>query len=367
MKVLVIGGYGNAGSPVVEMLLRATEASVVVAGRDGDRARQLIVRLVTAEPTVSDRLSWAQFDATDDAHLRTQLAAVDLLIVAAGLAPAAAGTVGACIDTGTDYIDIQVSGSKVTQVQALNAHVRAAGICVVTDGGFHPGLPAAMTRMVATRVPLRTAQVASVIAIDWAGLGPLADSTVAEMMDEFRDFAYEEYSGGRWRSARSTRTVAFPEPFGDRTCAAMGLAEMHQVTSALPGLSEAGFYVGGFNPVVDRAILPLAWLGMRVAPGASAGPLGRLLQWGLVRFSKPPYGTILQLDGSVDGEFAPRPLMRVSHPDGYRLTAAPVVATVAQMLAGHRPPGVHLQGMFVEPVRFFTDLAALDVAVEYPN
>ncbi len=367
MRVLVIGGYGNAGSPIVEMLLRATGASVVVAGRDGIRARELIAQLATTEAAASSRLSWAQFDATDDGQLRTQLDAVDLVIVAAGLAPAAADTVRACLDTGTDYIDIQVSGSKVIQIQALDEQARAAGVCVVTDGGFHPGLPAAMIRRVATRVPLRTAQVASVIAIDWAGLGPLADSTVAEMMDEFRDFAYEEYSGGRWRSARSTRAVSFPEPFGDRTCAAMGLAEMHQVTSALPGLSSAGFYVGGFNPVVDRAILPLAWLGMRVAPGASAGPLGRLLQWGLVRFSEPPYGTVLQLDGSVDGEFAPRPLMRVMHPDGYRLTAAPVVATAGQMMAGHRMPGVHLQGMFVEPVRFFTDLANLGVSVEYPT
>lgn len=29
--------------------------------------------------------------------------------------------------------------------------------------------------------------------------------------------------------------------------------------------------------------------------------------------------------------------------------------------------GVHLQAMFVEPVGFFTDLADLGVAVEYPT
>jgi saccharopine dehydrogenase (NAD+, L-lysine-forming) len=212
---------------------------------------------------------------------------------------------------------------------------------------------------------LDRAVVASVIAVDWAGLRPLADSTVAEMMEEFRDFAYEEYRSGRWGSAGRQPTFTFPAPFGPRKAAAMGLVEMHQLTRALPALRETGFYVGGFNPVVDYVVIPLAMAGMRIAPERLGPPLGRLLHWALVRFSRRPYGTILQLDGNLAGQPS-RTLMRISHPDAYFVTAAPTVAAALQILNGtaHRP-GAHTQAMLVEPTRFFADQVDMGLTVEW--
>jgi saccharopine dehydrogenase (NAD+, L-lysine-forming) len=145
----------------------------------------------------------------------------------------------------------------------------------------------------------------------------------------------------------------------------MGLAEMHQLTAALPGLRETGFYVGGFNPVVDYAVIPAAMAGMRISPSRLGPPLGRLLHWGLVRFSRPPYATILQLDGNAAGK-SPETLMRISHLDAYRVTAAPTVAAALQVLDGSaRRPGVHTQAMLVAPSRFFADIAAMGITVEW--
>ena len=145
----------------------------------------------------------------------------------------------------------------------------------------------------------------------------------------------------------------------------MGLAEMHQLTAALPGLSETGFYVGGFNPVVDYALIPVAMAGMRLAPDLLGPSLGRLLHWGLIRFSRPPYGTVLQLDGNAPGR-QQATLMRISHPDAYQVTAAPTVAAALQILDGTpRSPGVHTQAMFVEPTRFFADQSAMGISVEW--
>jgi len=267
---------------------------------------------------------------------------------------------------GVDYLDIQVSHTKTQRLLAMDAQARAAGVTIVTDGGFHPGVPAAMVRYADQHLGgLERALVASVIAVDWAALRPLADSTVAEMMEEFRDFAYEEYRSGRWGSAGTQPTFTFPDPFGPRKAAAMGLAEMHQLTQAKPGLRETGFYVGGFNPVVDYAMIPLAMAGMRIAPDRLGPPLGRLLHWGLLRFTRPPYGTMLQLDGNAAGQ-PPRTLMRISHPDAYFVTAAPTVAAALQILDGTaRRPGAHTQAMLVEPVRFFADQAAMGLTVEW--
>jgi hypothetical protein len=105
--------------------------------------------------------------------------------------------------------------------------------------------------------------------------------------------------------------------------------------------------------------------GMRIAPDRLGRPLGRLLHWGLLRFTRPPYGTVLQLDGNEPGRPA-RTLMRISHPDAYVVTAAPTVAAAVQLLDGTAHcPGAHTQAMLVEPTRFFADQAAMGLTVEW--
>jgi saccharopine dehydrogenase (NAD+, L-lysine-forming) len=364
--VLVVGGYGNAGAAITELLLTHSDHTVRVGGRREDRARLFVGELGARDPQWVTRLEAVGVDATARASLERALDGVDVCIAAAGTSRSADIAVEATLARGVDYLDIQVGHAKAERVLAMDARARDAGVALVTDGGFHPGVPAAMVRYANQRLGgLQRATVASVIALDWASLRPLAESTVAEMMEEFRVFAYEEYRDGRWSTAHSQPTVTFPEPFGPRKAAAMGLAEMHQLTDALPGLRDTGFYVGGFNPVVDYTIIPLAMAGMRIAPDRLGRPLGRLLHWGLLRFTRPPYGTVLQLDGNEAGR-PPRTLMRISHPDAYVVTAAPTVAAALQVLDGTaRRPGAHTQAMLVEPTRFFADQAAMGLTVEW--
>lgn len=364
--VLVIGGYGNAGAEITRLLLAHSDHHILVGGRSRERGLAFVDEVragATADAT--SRVEAVTLDATDHPSVEAALDGVDLCLVAAGTSTSGA-TVDAALARGVDHLDIQVGGSKAARILALDARARAAGVTLVTDGGFHPGVPAAMVRH-ADRLlgGLERAAVGSVIAVDWGSLRPLAESTVAEMMEEFREFAYEEFRGGRWVTARRQPTFTFPPPFGRRTASAMGLAEMRQLTSALPGLREAGFYVGGFNPVVDYTVIPLAVVGMRVAPDRLAAPLGRLLHWGLVRFSKPPYGTLLQLVGNEPGRPA-RVLMRLGHPDAYTVTAAPTVATALQLLDGTgRSPGAHTQAMLVETTRFFDDQARMGLDIDW--
>lgn len=364
-RVMVLGGYGNAGSQIVELLLSTSDCSVVVAGRRAERANALVDELAGRIPGTGHRLATRAVDAGDRSALTYVLADVDLLVVASSTTPYVVPTVEACLATGTDYLDIQLGAAKVAAIRARTARALRAEVAVVTDGGFHPGVPAAMVRLAQQRLPfLTTARVGSVIAQDWRTFKPLARSTVDEFMAEFRDFRSEEYRDGAWHTARRSRAVRFPEPFGTRKCAAMGLTEMHELTATSPYLRDAGFYVGGFNPVVDRVIMPVGYIGMKVAPQTTMRPVGRWLERALIRYSKPPFATILQLDGGQAGQ-RPLPLLRVGHADGYTMTAAPAVAAVLQLLdPTTRRPGVHLQGTMVEPRRFFADLAAMGVRVE---
>jgi saccharopine dehydrogenase (NAD+, L-lysine-forming) len=56
--------------------------------------------------------------------------------------------------------------------------------------------------------------------------------------------------------------------------------------------------------------------------------------------------------------------IRVSHDDGYDLTAIPIAACVEQLLDGARRPGVFTQAAFVEPRAFLRRLEVLGVTVE---
>jgi saccharopine dehydrogenase (NAD+, L-lysine-forming) len=102
-----------------------------------------------------------------------------------------------------------------------------------------------------------------------------------------------------------------------------------------------------------------------ISPGAGGRLFGRLLEWGLKRFSSPPYGTLLQLEavgttGAKDSTLK----VTVFHPDGYVLTAAPMAACLLQVLDGSaRRPGLHFQALLAEPGRMLRDLGEMGVEV----
>ena len=56
--------------------------------------------------------------------------------------------------------------------------------------------------------------------------------------------------------------------------------------------------------------------------------------------------------------------MKISHEDGYALTAIPVTACIKQYLEGNKKPGLHFQANFVDPPKFFDDMKEMGVEVE---
>ena len=77
-----------------------------------------------------------------------------------------------------DYLDTQYSSQKIDRLEAAAPRVEAAGMCAITDGGFHPGVPAALVRWAAAKIAsLRVANVGSLLQIDWKSL-EFADATM---------------------------------------------------------------------------------------------------------------------------------------------------------------------------------------------
>ncbi|MBS1272215.1 MAG: hypothetical protein MAGBODY4_01355 [Candidatus Marinimicrobia bacterium] len=356
-RMLVLGGYGNTGRLIAELLLKQTDVKIAIAGRNQSRATEFVQNLNSRFP--GDRVSALSVDATDAAALRLACANVDFVVNAASTAEFTREIVQTILAVKVDYLDTQYSTQKVNILESMRPQIEESDSCIITDGGFHPGLPAAMVRYAASKFEtLRSANVSSYIRQNWKAVD-VSESTRTEMAEEFRDYRYDVYKNGEWEASwKNMRRFDFGDPLGTKNCAPMFLQELTSLPEEFPSLQETGFYVTGFHWFVDYVVMMLGWLGMKIWPDRLKRPVGQLLLWSLQLTSSPPFLTILQLEAEGKNNETPHKfLMRISHRDGYYLTAVPVVACLMQYLDGTiGAPGLWYQANVVEPQRFMNDL-----------
>jgi saccharopine dehydrogenase-like NADP-dependent oxidoreductase len=371
--ILILGGYGNTGRPLAKLLLQETrrlqpDVQLILAGRSLEKAESAAAEF---NRSAGQRVSGIAVDASDPIRLRQVLQGVDLLVVASSTVRYTQQVASAALAAGVDYLDILFSTQKVAVLKAMAGEIEQAGRCFITDGGFHPGLPAALVRYVAPYFDsLEKANVGSVIKIEWATLD-LPDATINELLEEINDFEALLFRDGRWKKARMSGmgdflSMDFGRAFGVQTCTPMFLEEMRSMPESYPTLKDAGFFVGGFNGFVDWLVMPLAMVGLRLWPHGALVPLGKLMRWGLQTFSKPPYGTLLKVEAEgVKDHQAKAVDVTVYHPDGYLFTAIPVAACLLQYLDGSiRKPGLWTQANLVEPNRLMDDMQRMGIELQ---
>ena len=351
MRIVMLGGSGNAGRAIATLLAPTLGSGdeLVIAGRDRDRLAAAREAVVTAA-----RVETRRVDLDDRAASRAALDGAGLVIVTAARPDLVGALAREALEAGADWFDTLLStATKWEALRRLEPRIQASGRCFVTDGGFHPGLPAVLARRAAEYLDeLHTADVMAGLRIDWKA-DTLADSTVDEMLDEFSDFDLTAWVDGRQQRLRWSQCprVDFGPPIGSQVVVPMPLEEMRLLPELLPGLRRCGLYITGFGPVMDYLVLPVVTL---LAPVRRLRPaVRRLTRWSMGRLATapPPHRLVVQLDaeGRKDGSPA-RVRLSVAGEDGYLVTAAPAVACLRQLRDGTiRRPGLHLQGHLVEP------------------
>ncbi len=355
--ILILGGYGYTGKFLTKHLLAHTEADIIIAGRNIEKAQAFVNELH------NPRASAGQADASSYNNLTQALQGVTLCLVAAPTTHQVHTVIRACIDAGVDYLDVQLGANKFKALYAAQAEIQKAGLCFITEAGYHPGLPAALIRFAATKLDT----LESAVTAGFLNMQELPyTEAVDELMEGFLEYQAQIYKNGAWTqpSAWSMREFDFGNEIGKRTGYSMFFEELHSIPEIFTSLKETGFYIAGANWLSDFIITPLVFVGLKIAPKRGIRPLGKLMWWAMGK-TKPPYLVALKVEAKgYKGGKPAQVAVRIAHPDGYELTAIPVVAYLRQYLDGTaRKCGVHMMGHIAEPIRLFNDMQMMGAEV----
>jgi hypothetical protein len=363
-KILILGGYGYTGKFLAKHLLEQSAATIVLAARNTDKLQSYANQLNS--DFGGERVSTVFADASNAVSLQNALKDVNLFLVAAPVTQYAETVIRAALDSGTDYLDVQLSARKFTLLKNLEQDIEKAGLCFITEAGFHPGLPSAMVRYAA----LHLDKLNSAMTACYLNMGktlPYSDA-VNELMEAFKNYQAQVFKNGRWTKPGSyqQRTIDFGNGIGLRKCYSMFFEELQDLPELYPSLTDVGFYISGSHWFVDLFITPLIIAGVKIGPRNIIPPLGKLFWWGMQTFHKPPYLVLLKIEASGEKEGRPVNItVTIEHKDGYELTAIPVVAALLQYLDGSvRKPGLWLMGHFAEPKRLFSDMEKMGVLIK---
>jgi saccharopine dehydrogenase-like NADP-dependent oxidoreductase len=140
VNILVLGGYGNFGARICRALAREHSARVIVAGRDGSRARTLAEQLPSGG-------SFARIDIRSDRLAQTLRSLhVNLVIHTAGpFHGQGYGVAEAAAQAGAHYIDLADGRRFVCDFPAAMGNLfSVANRCAVTGASSLPGLSSAV-------------------------------------------------------------------------------------------------------------------------------------------------------------------------------------------------------------------------------
>jgi len=359
-RILLVGATGYAGSKLASYLLKLTDATVVLAGRSSAKLDELQSGLRLQD--LANRVELLELNAND--LNSAVLADIDLLVNATAEGPHNAALIQACLELRVDWIDMQMTNELLKPPPILRESIERAGSCFVIQAGFHPGIIAPLVRYAGQQMNVMDGAIVGSVIRDRNGL-PYT-SGFSELVASFRDYKSEMYKDGQWQKLKYAAypKVGFEYGFGELLTYPVEMTELRRLTELMPDLKNTGFFVAGFNWFADYLITPLIMLSSRISPRQTEAPLGRLLSWSTKRFSRPPYGTVVQVDaeGQRDGQPV-RFRLSLFHEDAYVLTAVPTVAMIKQMLSGKVQPGIHLMGLCCDPVQLLEDIERTDVSI----
>ncbi|MCP4540016.1 MAG: KR domain-containing protein [Chloroflexi bacterium] len=355
-RILIIGGYGLAGSHIVPLLLRATSSSIIIAGRNLNKSTEMAKKL--NREFSGNRVRGVAVDASDAVSVRKALYACDLVIACIPVSAGAnVGIVRAAADARVDFVNLEMSSDERAELETISKSMHESGAHFLIDAGIFPGTPSMLVRLAASNSS--NLESVTVGMIGCATQGSIETAKELISADIKSPYVYKDKD---WHqvSMMASEKIDFGPPFGQRTCYPCNLDEIQGLPEELV-VQELGLYAGETNAFVMLVLL--IWNALKLNKFKKGVDWGaRSFTWGLEKFAKPPFGITVKM--KAVGKDRKQQKVYLHCEDVYIATAISVVASVLQVLDGAiKRPGLAFMGHAVDTGRFLNDAERLGMKI----
>ncbi len=279
-KVLVLGGYGVFGRRICERLVRDSAFEIVVAGRSGAKANDLVEELRTTGSSVG--LSAEKIDIEQDLDASLARIKPDLAIHTAGPFQDQDYCVAqACIAQGVHYVDLSDGRAFCRDFTRLDSSARAASVIAVTGASSVPGLAGAAIDHL--RPGIAKMEIVE-IAITPGNRAPRGTAVMAAILGQVGR-PHQRWQDSEWRVAhgwQDLRRREFPE-LGRRWLSACDVPDLDLLPVRFPELRTATFHAGLELSFLHLGLWLLSWpVRWRLAP--RLGRFAGIFKWCADRF-----------------------------------------------------------------------------------
>jgi short subunit dehydrogenase-like uncharacterized protein len=323
MSWMIYGANGYTGELVARLAVARGERPVL-AGRNAAAVGALATELSLDAKIV---------DLADTAALHAALDGVDVVAHCAGpFVRTARPMVDACLATGTHYVDVTGEPDVFTAVLARDAEARAAGITLLTGGGFDVVPTDCLAGLLAAEVPDATS-----LEIAFRAGGGLSRGTALTGLDIATRGALRRIDGKLVRVplGETRREIAF----GAKT-RTVGTILWGDVVTAYHSTGIPNITVFGSVPKASGAsrLLRLAPFRALAARALRRGPGGPS--------AETRARTKVEIVAEVSGPSGTRRGL-LTGPNGYDMTADAVVREIPLLAAAE--PGAHTPATALGP------------------
>ena len=327
-KIMIIGGYGKVGEYIAERLAPAFPDSVVIAGRNLEKAQACAKRI---RHGVSARV----IDVNDYQNVQA-LKAIGMLVMC--LDQDNVLFVEQCLARGIHYVDISADAQFFRQVEGLVNLAKRASSMAVLSVGVAPGL----TNLFSKQVMSHMTETDRLDIFIQLGLGEQHGQAAIEWLLMNLGVSYTVQEQGEpvvVKSFGDSQTVRFPGERKDRTAYRFNFSDQHVLTRTLNVGSvstwlcfDNRFMTGCFALVARTGLSRLFW----------SPVMRRLAVWCFqhVRFGSDVCGVAVRAKGKTVDDTISRACGVVGRGEAL-MTAIVASETVRQVLAQEFPAGVY--------------------------
>jgi hypothetical protein len=258
-NIIVLGGYGIFGQRICRALARDELLHVVVTGRHGEPARQLVTEILNTWPSAN--ISSAILDVTtpDLANRLQQLKAETVIHTCGPFQHQNYAVARACIDSGIHYIDLADGRDFVSGFSELHEAACRHDVLAVTGASTVPALSSAVVDTLQSEFKL----LQNInIGINPGNQTPRGLATVKSILS-YCGKPFRVWRNNSWKSVHGWQGLhrkLYPSPMGKRWLGHCDVPDLDLFPKRYPSVHSVQFFAGLELSILHIGTWVLSWL-----------------------------------------------------------------------------------------------------------